>query len=140
MVGNICFKKMENLEIQGRLSTFFTPTVNFNATTGICEVVGESYLEDSFAFYDTLTKWINGYFEQGATSIQVNFKFSYYNTSASRGILDIFRLLKLHQENGKDVVINWYYPQPDYDELKSEAQDYMEETGLQMNLIRQCCM
>lgn len=126
---------MENLEIEGRLSTFFTPKVSFNANTGICEIVGESYLEDSFAFYDKLIKWINDYFDEGATSIQVSFKFSYYNTSTSRVILDILRLLKSHEENGKNVLVSWHYPIPDYDELKAEAEDYIEETGLQMNLI-----
>lgn len=126
---------MENLEIEGRLSTFFTPMVNFNATTGMCQIVGESYLEDSFGFYEQLIRWINDYFDEGANSIQIDFKFSYYNTSTSRAILDILRLLKLRQENGKDVLVNWHYPTPDYDELKSEAEDYIEETGLQMNLI-----
>lgn len=126
---------MENLEIEGRLSTFFTPMVNFNATTGVCWIVGESYLEDSFAFYEQLIKWINDYFEEGANSIQIDFKYSYYNTSTSRAILDILRLLKAYQEDGKSVLVSWHYPSPDYDELKSEAEDYIEETGLQMNLI-----
>ncbi|TAH21023.1 MAG: DUF1987 domain-containing protein [Cytophagales bacterium] len=126
---------MENLEIKGRISTFFTPTVNFQAQSGICEVAGESYLEDSFVFYDALIQWINDYFAEGAISIQMNFKFFYYNTSTSRAILDILRTLKMHQENGKEVITNWYYPIPDDDEMEAEAQDYMEETGLQMNLI-----
>lgn len=126
---------MENLEIEGRLSTFFTPMVSFNGTTGVCQIVGESYLEDSFAFYERLMKWINDYFDHGANSIQVDFKYSYYNTSTSRAILDILRLLKAHQEDGKSVLVSWHYPNPDYDELKAEAEDYIEETGLQMNLI-----
>jgi SiaC family regulatory phosphoprotein len=126
---------MENLEIEGRLSTFFIPMVSFNATTGVCQIVGESYLEDSFAFYGQLIKWINDYFDEGTTSIQVDFKLSYYNTSASRAILDILRVLKAYQESGKNVLVSWYYPNPDYDELKLEAEDYIEETGLQMNLI-----
>lgn len=126
---------MENLEIQGRISTFFTPTVNFQAQSGICEIAGESYLEDSFAFYKVLIQWVDDYFAEGANSIEMNFRFSYYNTSTSRAILDILRALKTYQNNGKEVTINWYYPIPDYDEIQHEAQDYMEETGLKMNLI-----
>jgi hypothetical protein len=126
---------MENLKIEGQLSTFFTPEVNFSAETGICEISGESYLEDSFAFYDRLIQWINNYFEEGATEIEMSFRLSYYNTSASRAILDILRTLKTHEINGKKVTMNWYYPSPDYDEMKSEAEDYMDETGLNMNLI-----
>lgn len=126
---------MKNLEIEGRISTFFTPSVSFDAATGICEIVGESYLEDSFVFYDVLIQWINDYFAEGAVGIQMSFKFFYYNTSTSRAILDILRALKWHQENGKEINTNWYYPDPDYDELKAEAEDYIEETGLRMNLI-----
>jgi hypothetical protein len=126
---------MEDLEIKGQLSTFFTPSVSFSAKTGICEISGESYLEDSFDFYDTLIRWLNDYFKAGASSVEMNFRLSYYNTAASRCILDILRTLRNQYDTGKKITINWYYPDPDYDEMKAEAEDYMEEIGLPINLI-----
>lgn len=126
---------MEDLEIKGQLSTFFTPSVSFSAQTGICEISGESYLEDSFDFYDTLIRWINDYFKEGGKTMEMNFRLSYYNTAASRCILDILRTLRNQHDLGKEITINWYYPDPDYDEMKAEAEDYMEEIGLPINLV-----
>jgi hypothetical protein len=127
---------MENLEIQGQLSTFFTPSVNFSAETGICELSGESYLEDAFQFYDVLMNWINQYFAEGNSEIEMNIRLTYFNTSSSRAILDLLRLLKNYQDSRDyKVIVNWYYPNPDYDEMKAEAEDYIDETGLVMNLI-----
>ncbi len=132
---NTCID-MENLEIQGQLSTFFTPSVNFSAETGICELSGESYLEDAFQFYDVLMDWINRYFSEGNNEIEMNIRLTYFNTSSSRAILDLLRLLKNYQDNRDcKVIVNWYYPNPDYDEMKAEAEDYIDETGLVMNLI-----
>jgi membrane-bound lytic murein transglycosylase MltF len=65
----------------------------------------------------------------------MNFRLSYYNTAASRCILDILRTLRNQYDTGKKITINWYYPDPDYDEMKAEAEDYMEEIGLPINLI-----
>jgi hypothetical protein len=135
MVDNTCID-MENLEIQGQLSTFFTPSVNFSAETGICELSGESYLEDAFQFYDVLMNWINQYFAEGNSEIEMNIRLTYFNTSSSRAILDLLRLLKNYQDSRDyKVIVNWYYPNPDYDEMKAEAEDYIDETGLVMNLI-----
>lgn len=135
MVDNTCID-MENLEIQGQLSTFFTPSVNFSAETGICELSGESYLEDAFQFYDILMNWVNQYFEEGNNELEMNIRLTYFNTSSSRAILDLLRLLKNYQDSRDyKVIVNWYYPNLDYDEMKAEAEDYIDETGLSMNLI-----
>jgi hypothetical protein len=125
---------MENLVIKGSHGTFFTPNVTFS-TSGICEISGESYLEESFEFYDNLIKWIDQYFNEGGNSIQLSFKLTYFNTSSSRAILDLLTSLKRHQEDSKDVTVNWYYPDPDNDEMRMEAEDYIDETGLEINLI-----
>ncbi|GAB4183662.1 MAG: DUF1987 domain-containing protein [Thermoflexibacter sp.] len=134
-MDNTCID-MENLEIQGQLSTFFTPSVNFSAETGICELSGESYLEDAFQFYDILMNWVNQYFEEGNNELEMNIRLTYFNTSSSRAILDLLRLLKNYQDSRDyKVIVNWYYPNLDYDEMKAEAEDYIDETGLSMNLI-----
>lgn len=80
--------------------------------------------------------WINEYFAEGNTEIEMNIRLTYFNTSSSRAILDLLRLLKSYQDSRDyKVIVNWYYPNPDYDEMKAEAEDYIDETGLMMNLI-----
>ena len=52
---------MENLKIKGSHGVFFIPTVVFDARTGVCEISGESYLEDAAEFYNPLIDWIDKY-------------------------------------------------------------------------------
>jgi SiaC family regulatory phosphoprotein len=126
---------MEDLNIKGGHGTYFTPTVIFNATTGKCSISGESYLEDSFEFYDNLSKWINDYFASGSQEIVLDIRLTYFNTSSSRAILDMLRVLKSHLDKGKSVIVNWHYPDPDDDEMLLEAEDFMDDSKLKMNLI-----
>ena len=125
---------MDNIEIQGSSDTYFTPTVNFNASTGKCSIYGESYLENSFEFYDRLSSWFKQFFQE-SDNLQLDFKLTYFNTSSSRAIADMLRTLKEYQDSGKTVVVNWHYPEPDDDELRMEAEDFIDETGVNMNLV-----
>ncbi len=126
-------KPLENLEIEGKSSTFFIPTVSFNAQTGYCKIEGESYLENTWEFYDKLTNWLKAYAEQ-KKPIAFNFKLTYFNTSSSKGILDILFFLKEYEAEGNPVTVNWYYPEDDEDNL-AEAEDFIADSELEMNLI-----
>ncbi len=127
--------KLQNLVIEGRAGSFFIPSVNFDASTGECTIAGESYLENTWEFYSNLVNWLKNYASQEPKpSIVFNFKLLYFNTSSSKGILDILKFLKTHKEGGGAVSINWYYPEEDDDNI-AEAEDFMADTNLQMQLI-----
>ena len=49
---------MENLDLNGSSKT---PTVNFNATTGVLTLAGRSIPENSIEFYKPLLAWIEEY-------------------------------------------------------------------------------
>jgi len=125
---------MENLIIEEERDIFFIPSVNFDASTGICEIAGESYLEDTVNFYKQLMDWLELYSTEVNKPLTFNFKLTYFNTSSSKGILDIMKLLKKYDEGGKQITVNWYYPEDDEDNLE-EAEDFMADTELKMNLI-----
>lgn len=126
---------MENLYIEGYQDNYYIPTVDFNAQTGICTISGKSYLEDTNAFYLILLEWLDQYFNEVAKPIQFNLRLSYYNTSSSRSVLDIFDLLKIYEDNGGQVEVNWYCRDIDYDVVLEEVEDYMEESDLKINVI-----
>lgn len=126
---------MEDIVIKNEQGAFFTPNVNFSAATGKCVLQGESYLEDSFEFYANLTRWIEQYLGSGKSTLEVDFKLTYFNTSSSRAILELLRKLKMWQAEGKQITVNWFYPDPDDDDLLMEAEDFMDDAKIKMNLI-----
>ncbi len=125
---------MENLEIKGESGVYFIPEVKLNATSGICEISGESYLEDTDEFYNNLIQWLENYIKEVRKTITFNFRLTYFNTSSSRSILNILRVLKKYEDDSGQVVVNWYYPEDD-DSIAEEAEDYTKDTGLKINMF-----
>ncbi len=124
---------LNDLEITGEKGTYFIPYVRFNAETGKCLLEGESYLENTWEFYNQLKAWLQSY---SATNkpIFLDFKLTYFNTSSSKGIFELLMFLKEYENNGGKVMINWYYPEYDED-LLEEAEDFIEDTQLAIRLI-----
>ncbi len=125
---------MENIKIEGKHGEYFIPTVDFNAETGICEICGESFLEDTREFYTKLNEWLKKYDEITTQKLTFNFKLTYFNTSSSRCILDLLNILKDMADNGKEVEVNWYYQQDDED-MQEEVEDFIYDSQVEINLF-----
>ena len=125
--------KLNTLEIKGEKGTYFVPYVRFDAETGKCLLEGESYLENTWEFYNDLVDWLRSYTET-RQPIAFDFKLTYFNTSSSKGILELLQFLKEYEDQGNQVTVAWYYPEDDEDILE-EAEDFVEDTQLDIKLI-----
>lgn len=126
--------ELENIEIEGSHKNFFTPTVKFDAQTGICELSGESFLEDTAEFYKPLVDWLVEFTTKIKKPIAFIIKLTYFNTSTSRCILDLLNVLKDYEDEGGEVTVNWHYDENDSD-MEEDIEDYMIDTGLNINII-----
>jgi len=79
--------------------------------------------------------WFSDYVKAGGGSIVLDLRFNYFNTSSSRALLEMLRVLRDLQHNGAEVTVNWFYPNPDDDEILMEGEDFREECGLEINMI-----
>ncbi len=112
----------------------YYPVVNFDATKGICEISGESYMEETFKFYSPLLEWIKNYLADKSKPLTLNLKLTYFNTNSSRLIMDMLDIIKRSKDEGGKVVVNWYYDSADPDMI-DEVEDFEMETGLDINLV-----
>jgi hypothetical protein len=126
---------MDNLEIKGENGEYFIPTVDFNASTGNFLLSGASYLEDTTKFYEPILKWLMEYIRDINKPINFEIRLNYFNTSSSRSLLDMFYIIKDFKNNGGKVKIDWYIKQFDHD-MYEEIEDYILDTGLEINAIR----
>ena len=128
---------MENIKIIGKHGVNFIPTVDFNADTGICELAGESYLEDTIEFYTPLFNWLKQYSTEIKKPITFDFKLRYFNTSSSKCIIDILNILKKYKDDGGTIDVNWFYDadEEDIEDELEEIEDFMIETNLKINLV-----
>lgn len=124
---------MNDLIIKGEKKTYFTPDVNFSAKTGVCEIAGESYQEETFSFFNELIAWLEEYTLKVRKAIIFNVKLTYFNTSSARALLEMLLVLKKYKAQGAEVEINWYVQQED-EGMSEEAEDLQIQSGLNFDI------
>ena len=121
---------MDPIKIEG---TPKTPTVNFDAESGVLEVKGRSIPENAVEFYKPLVDWIGNYGDNAKSDTVVNIQLEYFNTSSSKCILDVFK--KLESVNGKTTItIHWHYEEDDEDTLEA-GEDYQAIINIPFKMI-----
>lgn len=121
---------MDPIKIEG---TPKTPTVSFNAESGVLEIKGRSIPENAVEFYKPLVDWIGNYGGAAKDATEVNIQLEYFNTSSSKCILDVFK--KLESINGKSsIIINWHYEEDDEDMLEA-GEDYQAIINIPFKMI-----
>ena len=113
---------MENLHIPVIEDEFDKPLVNFDASTGKCEISCESFPEKTVDFYGQLMEWLEQYMQEVKGPIDFNFNISYFNTSSSKRILHIMILLREYLDKGGEVEARWSYDPEDLD-LEEDIED-----------------
>jgi len=113
---------MNTIKIMG---TDDTPTVILDSDNEIFEISGRSLPEDVTAFYEPIVGWLDEYSSSPNTKTVFTFKLVYFNTASSKLLLDILMKLEQMHEDGKDVLIRWYYPEDDED-MQEAGEEYAD--------------
>lgn len=122
---------LEPISIEG---TAKTPTVRFDAGSGMVEIKGRSIPENSIEFYKPLVDWLEEYANSPHEKTNVNIQLEYFNTSSSKCILDVFKKLETVYKNRNEVIINWYYEEDDEDMLEA-GEDYQSILKIPFKMI-----
>jgi len=125
---------MKNLKIEAIEDEFYIPSVDFNADTGVCEIAGESYIEQTQDFYEPLLDWLHEFMQTEKKKLTFNLKLAYYNTSTSKKILEILELCKRHELKGYEIEFNWFFDGEDLD-IEEDIEDFKQISGLNIAMI-----
>ncbi len=96
-----------------------TPTINFNAETGVLEMKGRSIPENSTEFYKLLAQWLDNYSKAPAKITQLNIWFSTLNPGSTKALMAIFQRLEGINNSGSPVMICWHYSEGNLDMLEA---------------------
>lgn len=124
---------MENIHITSSPTTPYFPEVDFNSQTGVCELRGESYMEETYKFYLPLLNWLKDYTTHIENKVELNVKLIYLNTTSTKCILDMLEILKTFENKGGKVKVNWFYDKNDPD-MVDEVEDFEAESGIKIEL------
>ncbi len=125
---------MEDLYIINNHTDSSTPNVEFNAKTGVCVLSGEAFMEQPYFFYKPLSDWLETYIKEVRGGLFFDIKLTYFNTSSSKFVLDMLRLLKKYQLSGNEVKVRWFLRKLDED-MREEIEDFTLVTGLAIELV-----
>lgn len=102
------------LDIAG---TIKTPAVNFNPN-GTLSIMGRAIPENTLEFFRPLVEWIEGYAKSPSPTTNLDLRIQYINTSATKSLLELLRLLETVAKAGSKVSVKWVYAAEDEDMLE----------------------
>lgn len=102
---------LANFEITG---TKKLPTIIFDAEKNEFKISGRSLCENSKEFYKPVIDWLEDYVKDPNQETILKVQLEYFNTAASKCLLDVFKTLYKIDES-KQVAIYWYYEKGDED-------------------------
>ena len=88
-----------------------------NLEEGLFLFSGRSIPEDAKKIFKPVIDWIKKYTPAPETQTTVNFNFDYLDTSSSKCVFDILKVLDDLYTKGYELSINWFYEEGDDDML-----------------------
>jgi len=110
------------------------PKIILDKKNNIFEFSGRSILSNAADFYSHIIKWFEKYGENPNPETVVVFKFTYFNTSSSKMLLDVLELLGEISAAGNKIKIKWYYESDDED-MFDGGEQYSELVDIPFELI-----
>jgi SiaC family regulatory phosphoprotein len=90
-----------------------TPHIDFNPDTGDLWLTGESFPDLAHEFYKPVVEWFQSYVASTRGPIYLRFKFSYFNTSTSKYIINFLSLAEGASAAGRSIEVEWHSPKED---------------------------
>ena len=110
-----------------------TPEIELNCEKGCLVVKGRSIPENSISFFEPFLEKLGEYVSNPSPQTKVDFSLEYFNTSSSKCILDILRLLQKIHVGGNEVTIDWYHDEDD-EEIQEIGGDYSHIINVPFNI------
>jgi len=94
-------------------ATSRTPEVSIHPDTHSAAMSGECYPEDTEKFFTELNRALSDYFAQGASSLQLEIKLVYFNSSSARALMELMDSLEQRSADGAKIEVRWFHDEDD---------------------------
>lgn len=119
---------MEKINLEGSHST---PKVLLDHEEGLVEIRGKSIPENAIKFFQPIIEWLKVYSQNPKQTTKVVLQIDYFNTSSSKCILQILKILERISAK-YEVGVDWYYKDEDMYEI---GEDYQLLIKLPFNML-----
>jgi hypothetical protein len=120
-----------------RQKTLTTPYILIDEENHYMKFEGESYLEDIAVFFMEVNEWLETYLPTDFSVFTFDCCMEYFNSSSTKLLYNLMRLLDMHAIGGKKIIVNWYATD-DNDITIECGEDFKDEMkNLEFNLVIQ---
>jgi hypothetical protein len=111
-----------------------TPSIVADAATGVLEMRGDSYPENSFEFFEPIIAWVEQRLDSAENSLRMELHLLYLNTSSVKAMMDIFDMLEEAHGRSNKVTVNWYYDR-DNERIAELAEEFKEDCTFPFEIV-----
>ncbi len=125
---------MEIITIEATKSS---PFVLIDPVSNQIKIKGESYPENAAKFFGPILSSVNEYLGfSEAQRIMVDIHLSYFNSSSSKALLNLFEILDQAASDSRQIEINWRY-HPENETIFEAGEEFEDETtALKFNFVQ----
>lgn len=119
--------------------TPYTPKVWLDTKTNIFEISGESYSDDTVAFFEPIIVWLEQFLAKNNEPIEFNFSMNYLNTGTSKRFVMMIKMLENYYITSKVwTEVNWFVHSDDADIMTvgEDFQEYFETIPMNIKFIK----
>lgn len=113
------------MEVLAISRTSSTPHICFDAAKKLLVIAGESYPENSFAFYTPVLNWLKQYLKE-QHELALDITITYMNSSSTKCMLDMLDAMEEGHSKGSNMSIVWWYD-PENPRSYELAEEFSEE-------------
>lgn len=99
-----------------------SPQIYFDYDAGLIEIRGRSVPENGIKFFEPLFEWVKKYIQHPKPQTVVKVFIEYFNTSSSKNLLQIFKILESVHGKTTHVRMQWYFHDDDMEEIGEDYQ------------------
>ncbi|MBX9634891.1 MAG: DUF1987 domain-containing protein [Magnetospirillum sp.] len=115
---------MDNLVIA---ATERSPAVDFDFSSGVLSLKGESYPEDASTVFGPIFAALEGFLNQvESRNLRFDFELIYFNSSSAKALMNMFQLMDKAAARGATIVVNWFFAAAD-ETMKEFGEDFSED-------------
>lgn len=108
-------------------ATKSSPAVFYDPANHSLNLTGECYPENAVKFFDPIFAWLDERLTQSDGKLMtVNITISYFNSSSSKALMNLFEVLEDAYNTGHQIVVNWYYHE-DNDTAEECGEEFQED-------------
>ncbi len=110
-----------------------SPEIRYSESDNTLTISGESYPENSFAFFQPVFEWLHDQLKR-KEQLHVSINISYMNSSSTKCMLDILDLLGDTSKHDCSTTVSWHY-EKENDRALELAEEFQEEAAVPFRII-----